>query len=252
MKRKIRSLVGVSLALLALMAGAAPRSAQAQWAVVDVPHLAQTVANYYQMIKEYERQYEELQEAVKQVEAITGNYGLGELVNSLLHIEGRRYAPEEWDEMLDILEAEGLPPHVFEIVDLVGELKELYRIIERDEYNLLDPDSPNAVAFERRTQTNLAAQSIAETSYDKSYERLAAIEEMILAIDATENIKAAADLQARIAAETGLAAIESIRLQTVRMNQDAALEAQKLVDETNFRRQIRFEDLTLEELAGGS
>ena len=65
---------------------------------------------------------------------------------------------------------------------------------------------------------------------------------------ATDNTKAIADLQARIAAENGTSLADLIRLQSVQLQQTGAIEAQQLVDETNMKRQTQYQDFAFGEL----
>ena len=113
---------------------------------------------------------------------------------------------------------------------------------------LLNPDAPNAQAFERRRDTNIATIAVAETSYNNTPARMVNYETFMGQIDATENAKAAADLNARIAAENGTSLAELIRLQSVQLQQAGAIEAQQLVDETNMKRQTRYQDFAFGEL----
>jgi len=241
-----------AVVLLVLLSPVGSPKAEAQWAVFDAPHLAQTILNYWQMIEEYKRQGEELVKAVEQVDAMTGDRGMQELFNSLLEVEKRRYSAETWDEMLDLLKSEDIPEHLARVLEIYEEMEEVYQVIEREDFNPFNPDAPNALAFENRTDTNRAAVAIAEASYDKTYERMAVTEELIYALAGAEDVKASSDLQVRVAAQNGIALNELIRLISVNMQQEAALETDRQVGETNFRRQIQFEDKTLEDMEGGS
>ena len=90
--------------------------------------------------------------------------------------------------------------------------------------------------------------AIAETSYGSTQTRMAHYETFMGQIEAADNVKSIADLSARIAAENGTSLAELIRLQSVQLQQAGAIEAQQLVDETNMKRQTRYEDFAFGEL----
>lgn len=229
-----------------LLLSSAPSFAQIP--VTDVANLGQQIVQYAQMIAEYERQFEQLAEARNQVDAITGNYGLGELLNGDLQRGARRYTPTSWRDTLRILDAGGLPGSVADVRAVYGERSEALAIIGAEEYNALNPDAPNAQAFERRRNTNLASQAIAEATYDDTQARMANYETFMAQIESADNAKSIADLQARVTAENGTSLAHLIRLQSVQLQQFSAIEAQQLVDETNMKRQTQFQDFPFGEL----
>ena len=145
-----------------------PLSAVAQIPVTDVANLTQQIRQYIQMGLEYQRQFEQLTAARNQVEAITGNYGLGELLNDNTYRDARRYTPTTWRDTLKILEAGGLPGSVADVRRIYGEHAESLAIIGADDYNQLNPNAPNALAFERRRDTNLATLAVAEIAYNST------------------------------------------------------------------------------------
>ncbi len=223
-------------------------SAKAQIPVTDVANLAEQIRQLVQMELQYARQLEELTEARLQVESITGHYGLGELLNSNVYREARRYTPTTWRDTLRILEAGGLPGSVADVRTVYSQRAESMAVIGADDYNTLNPEAPNAQAFERRRDTNLATLAIAEATYDDTQARMLNYETFMAEVDAAENAKAIADLTARIAAENGTSLAELIRLQSVQLQQFGAVEAQQLVDETNMKRQTLYQDYRFGEL----
>lgn len=223
-------------------------SAQAQLAVIDPANIAENIRQLVQLELAYARQLEELTRAQEQVEAITGHYGIGELLNGDAHRAARRYTPTTWRDTLRILEAGGLPGSVADVRALYGERSESLAIIGAEDYNQLNPDAPNAQAFERRRDTNLASLAIAETTYNNTQTRMANYETLMGQIESTENSKSIADLNARITAENGTSLTDLIRLQSVQLQQAGAIEAQQLVDETNMKRQTQYQDFEFGEL----
>lgn len=234
--------------LLVLIFLLSPLPAYAQIPVTDIANLVEQILQYSQMALDYERQFEQLTEARNQVEAITGNYGLGELLNGNVYRNARRYTPTSWRDTLRILEAGRLPGSVADVRALYGERAEALGIIGADDYNQLNPNAPNAQAFERRRDTNLASVAIAEAVYDNTQARMGNYEAFMSQIEAADNAKAVADLSARIAAENGTSLAELIRLQSIQLQQAGAIEAQQLVDESNMKRQTQYQDFAFGEL----
>ena len=235
-------------ALLILLFVLSPFPAMAQIPVTDVANFTQQIRQYIQMGLQYQRQFEQLTEAKNQLGAITGNYGLGELLNDTTYRDARRYTPTTWRDTLKILEAGGLPGSVADVRRIYGEHADSLAIIGADDYNQLNPNAPNAQAFERRRDTNLATLAVAETAYNSTSSRLANYETLMGQIEATGNAKSIADLNARIVAENGTSLTELIRLQSVQLQQAGAIEAQQLVDETNMKRQTQYQDFAFGDL----
>lgn len=225
-----------------------PLAAEASWPVIDIANVKQNVRQYVQMGLAYERQYQELVQAIEQVEALTGHYGAGELLNTAASRDARRYTPTSWQDTLDILEAGGLPGSVEDVRAYYRTEERATAIIDAGAYNRLNNEAPNARAFERRRDTHYASLAIAEASFDATEERLANYEVLMAEIEATDNLKASSDLAARIASENGLTLADLVRLQSVALQQHGVIEAQQLVDETNMKRQTRFADYRFGEL----
>ena len=225
-----------------------PLSAAAQIPVTDAANLGQQIVQYAQMIAEYERQFEQLIEARNQVDAITGNYGFGDLLNDAGFRDARRYTPNSWRDTLRILEAGALPGSAADVRAIYADRSDAMAVIGAEDYNALNADAPNAQAFERRRDTNLASQAIAEVTYNDIQTRMGNYETLMGQIESTDNAKAIADLQARISAENGTTMADLIRLQAVQLQQTSAVEAQQLVDETNMKRQTQYSDFAFGEL----
>lgn len=212
--------------------------------VIDIANVAENIRQLVQMELAYARQLEQLTTSIEQVQAITGHYGAGELLNSGVFRDARRYTPSSWRDTLKILDAGGLPGSVADVQDIYQQQAETAAIVGAADYNRLSTEAPNAQAFERRRDTNYATLAIAEAAYDDSQQRMDNYETLMNEIEVTTNLKASADVNARIAAENGTSLAELIRLQSVGLQQHGAIEAQVLVDETNMKRQTRYEDYT--------
>ncbi len=223
--------------------------------VIDVTNIVQntltavrTLQQYEQMLEDYQTQLEELDQAIRQVESLTGNRGIGDLLNGASYREARRYTPTTWQDTMRILEAGGLPGSVADVIDIYQGHTDRYEIANRDVYNVVNEDAPNAVAFEQRRNTNMATFAVSEASYDKTVQRMKNYESLMGSIEDTPNMKAIGDLTARINAENGTALAELIRLNAIQMQHTASVQNQNLVDETNMKRQTTYEDFPFGEL----
>jgi len=241
--------------LAAMVLTTLPLPGRAGLPVTDVADIAQntltavrTLQQYQQMLKAYQTQLQELEQAVKQVEALTGNRGIGELLNGGPYRAARRYTPATWQDTMRILEAGGLPGSAADVLAIYQSLTERYPIAGREEYNLVNPDAPNALAFEQRRDTNMATLAASEASYNQTQQRMENYESFMHSIETTPDMKAIGDLSARISAENGTALAELIRLNAIQMQQTASLQNQNLVDETNMKRQTTFADYAFGQL----
>lgn len=96
-----------------------------------------------------------------------------------------------------------------------------------------DPQGPIARALDRRTGTTYAAMTASEQAYNKIPARIATYETLLNELNSTTDLKASADLQARILAENGLVLNELVRLSAISMQQKAAQDNEIL---TTYRR----------------
>ena len=71
----------------------APGLAKAQYPVYDAASYSQLASQLSQMAREYQKQLEQLDQAIKQTSALTGQRGMGSLANTTLEAELRRYLP---------------------------------------------------------------------------------------------------------------------------------------------------------------
>ena len=78
-----------------------PSQAQAQGIpVYDASSFAQLVTQLDQMAKEYQKQLEQLDEAIKQTDALTGSRNMGDVANGALEQQLRQYLPNTWADTM--------------------------------------------------------------------------------------------------------------------------------------------------------
>ena len=216
--------------------------------VIDVAHIVESVKQLIQMKEAYDKQKEQLEQAVKEVEALTGHNGIGDLLNSPIYRDARRYTPTTWQDTMRILKAGGLPGSAADVRKTYEDLNDTYKIASGEEYNPLNKDAANAIAHERQRDTNFASMAIAEKSFNQTAQRVVNYESLMGQIESTPDMKAAADLLARIAAENGVSISEMIRLQTVALQQEAARQNQELVAASSLARMLQYEGKRIEDI----
>lgn len=201
--------------------------------VYDAAGFTQMITQLEQMSQDYQKQLEQLNEAMKQTEALTGPRGLGDLANSPLEQQLRTYLPLSWEDTMNMIEAGNLQGSAMGTqniyADLNGAFDPLYAAT-------VMPDTsgyPSARALERGNSTTLAALAASEQAYNSIEARLQTYRQLLERLNTTQDLKESADLQARIAAENGMLMTEIMRLQTIAIQHDASSAASQM---TNQRR----------------
>ena len=188
-----------------------------------------------------EHQLEQLEEAARQVQALTGPRGMSRLRNGTTFRTARRYAPSSWRDTLLILERGGNPGNARDVRRIMEELEDEYNIGGAEDYNPINPNDPAARAFQNRRDTTYAATAISETSYNQTERRVETMEAFLDEIERAGDMKAISDLNARIGAENGLLLAELIRLNAIQMQQAAAAELQRQADQKRHHNMMQFE-----------
>lgn len=242
-----RFLAGMAIAGVAGTSGA---FAEGGIPVVDTTNLAQTTITAQQALEtvrqlqqQYETQLRELNEAVRQVQAMTGERGLGGLVNSGIDHELRRYLPDTWLDTLEIMDRADIPASASDVQRIFEELSETYEVATPDEYAPQRPDLPTAQAHHRTTRTGYATLATSEAAFDQTTRRVATYETFLDELDRTEDVKASIDLAGRIAAENGIAANELLRLQAINLQLAGTLTTQNQVDSSADVRMNNYEPI---------
>jgi type IV secretion system protein VirB5 len=201
--------------------------------VYDASGFGQMVTQLNQMSKDYQKQLEQLDQAMQQTHALTGKRNMGALANSPLEAELRRYMPNTWQDTLRMIDAAGLPNGALGTQSLYSQLYSTYQPIMGADSITGDPTGPLAKALDRRTETTYAAMAASEQAYNNAAGRTETYETLLTELDKTEDLKASIDLQARIAAENGMALNDLMRLHAIQIQQKASEDNETL---TGFRR----------------
>lgn len=197
---------------------------------VDVANIVQTTTTalnsakqYAQLVESYKRQFEELQEAIKQVEAITGNRDISGLLNGTVEREIRRYVPADWETTLDVLANGGNPGSAADVKAYYDKIAERLNLPDAKTYSSDDAGVATEIGedYEILSESVIATSAISDANFANTPDRIANYESLIGQIDATVDIKASSDLNTRVAAENGIMQAEIIRMLSVQAKQDA-------------------------------
>lgn len=211
----------LSLSIFVLMS--LPTSASAQGIpVYDATSYAQFLSQLEQMSQDYQKQIEQLNEAIKQTNALTGSRGMGSLVNDSLESDLRRYLPNTWQETMSMMNATGLSNAGIITQDKFNALLSTYQPVKGSELITSDPSGAAAQALDRRTGTTFAAMAAGEEAFNSIPHRMETYETLLSELDDTEDMKASIDLLARISVENGFILNEMVRLNAIQVQQNAA------------------------------
>ena len=159
----------------------------------------EALAKYVEQIQQLKFQVEQLRQ---QYAALTGGRGLGAILNDP---RLREYLPADWQRVYDAIRSGGYE-------GLTGPARDIYQA------NRVYDTCTGLVAEARQTceaQAVKPAQdkAFALEAYTKAQQRLAQIESLMQQINKTEDPKAIAELQGRIAAEQAAVQNEQTKLQ---------------------------------------
>lgn len=178
-KPSIRTtLSAVAVAILGLSAAPAPSVAggipvfDGAQAAANAQQLAQMIQQVAHAAEQIQNQIQQIQQLKAQVEALTGNRNMGNLARDI----ALDNIPEEWKSVYDSVK-------------------------DIDFKKLIDPKGFDAATSLKQLATNYDESLKAFTDTKKRLDRIGVL---IQEIDKTKDMKAAADLQNRIAAEQAL------------------------------------------------
>lgn len=190
---------------------AASSAAFAQIPVTDGASIAKSVENQIETMAKWKMQYDQMVSQIDQMKqqyaAVTGARGMGELFNNP---QLRDYLPQDWQGVYDSVKSGGY-------AGLSGRAEAIY-----DNNKVYDACTGFASTEQR---TNCEAQAVkgaqdkafALDAYDAAKKRLSQIDQLMRQINQTQDPKAIAELQGRIAAEQAMIQNEQTKLQMYQM-----------------------------------
>jgi len=158
-------------------------------------------------------------------ESVTGHNDYGTLLNHSADKQLRRWSPGRVQELLT---GHGGSARFKQTL-----ARESILTLDDREAALAQIDDPYlAKAQDERYAAHMAEKVTSQVTYDRIQDHLARAEQLMAAIDQTENIKAAMDLNTRLQAEQLLLQLEMIKLQSVHGN--ATAQAEQAVDQAQL------------------
>jgi type IV secretion system protein VirB5 len=194
-----------------LAVGIAASSATfAQIPVTDGASIAKSVENQIETMAKWKMQYDQMVSQIDQMKqqyaAVTGARGMGELFNNP---QLRDYLPQDWQGVYDSVKSGGY-------AGLSGRAESIYN-------NKVYDACAAFASTEQRTNCEAQAvkgaqdKAFALDAYDAAKNRLSQIDQLMRQINQTQDPKAIAELQGRIAVEQAMIQNEQTKLQMYQM-----------------------------------
>ncbi|HGN0628610.1 TPA: P-type DNA transfer protein VirB5 [Pseudomonas aeruginosa] len=190
---------------------AASSAAFAQIPVTDGASIAKSVENQIETMAKWKMQYDQMVSQIDQMKqqyaAVTGARGMGELFNNP---QLRDYLPHDWQSAYDSVKSGGY-------AGLSGRAESIYN--DNKVYDACTGFSSMEQRVNCEAQAVKGAQdkAFALDAYDAAKKRLSQIDQLMRQINQTQDPKAIAELQGRIAAEQAMIQNEQTKLQMYQM-----------------------------------
>lgn len=215
--KKIEALV-TALALAAVTS-----TANAGIPVIDAANLAQSI----QQVIAWGQQYTQMVDSINQLRAqytqlqttynsMTGNRGLGTLLNASADQAARRYLPPR-GEQIDQL-ALGLVPGYASLQSTVASLRATISTLPAD---TLPSGSEALNALNAKLDSIATQKALGQAAYSSAEQRTSNVESLVATIGSANDPKAIAEMQARIAAEQVLVQNDVAKVQAMAYMQRA-------------------------------
>lgn len=179
--------------------------------VVDVANLQQTIMQYANMVQQLTELQSQLKQAEQQYKSITGGRGMGNLSRT------DSYIPKNWKETLASMDGGG------DVGNIANGIRDGASLLNKDYF--VDMDGTVKEGLDRSMKDAATGQALNAKVYDSSQDRVARLNDLANQVDSASDLKAVADLQARISIENGMLMNELIKLQSM----NAMVENQRRV-----------------------
>lgn len=203
----------------------------AQFAVIDIANLIQSIEQYLQMIEQLAQLKAQLEQLRNQYQAVTGNYGLGGLGQAEA-LGAQAIVPGSWQEVVK-LQQEGRYQTKMDYYE--GLMKTV------DPALFASDKSRNAGAYKLSYDNTRAAFAVTDATYDAVEIHRRNIEQLVQRIDSTQNIKEATDLNNRLVSENAMLQIAIARLSAVQGNLSASAENDRVQTQATRTELLRFD-----------
>jgi type IV secretion system protein VirB5 len=192
---------------LAASVACAP-AAQAQWAVVDAPAIAQLIQEVQTMQQQLATARNQLVSAQQSLKAMTGDRGMEQLLGGTT----RNYLPANWTQVTRALQGPGPGQYAGLSADVRNVVAENAILTPQRLATLSTSDQQQILAAR---QWSAVQQALAQEALANASGRFAVLQGLIAAISTAGDQKAILDLQARIGAELAMLQNEQTKLQVL-------------------------------------
>jgi type IV secretion system protein VirB5 len=203
-----------ALPMLAIAGLGLPRSACAQFAVIDVASIVQEIQEVQSLAQQVETAQKQLSTAVdhlaqarQQYAALTGDRGMEQLLPG----QQRNYLPTSWGDIAAALQGASGAPGSFSAA--AQALITANAVLSAQDLSGLSP--PELAHLNAARQNAALLQVLSRQAITTTSERFATLQQLIGAIQTAQDPKAALDLQARIAAEQAMLQNDCMKLQAL-------------------------------------
>ena len=208
-----------------------PSSSNAQGIpVYDASGYAQLIAQLDAMADDYANQIDQLEEAVRQADAITGTRNMGDVANGVFEQQLRQYLPNTWKDTLNMINGAPIPNGALGTQNIYSNLYSEFDPLSGATIMASDPSGQVAKAIDRRTGTTYAAIAASEQAYNNIPARMQTYESLLNELNNSDDLKASVDLNARIAAENGILMNEIMRLNAIQIQQNSSIDNTQLME----------------------
>jgi len=199
--------IRLSLVCAAASIAVAP-AARAQWAVIDVPAIAQLIQEVQTMQQQLAIARNELQSTQQALQAMTGDRGMA----GLLAGTSRNYLPANWTQLTGALQGRGAGAYAGLSTDVQSAMT-ANAVLSPQRLVTLSPADQQQIQASR--QWSAMQQALAHEALANASSRFASIQSLITAISTATDQKAILELQARISAELGMLQNEQTKNQVL-------------------------------------
>lgn len=204
------ALATILCALATSVSGLGPGIAAAQGIpVIDAANLAQTIQQVMNDITAINNQVQQITQLQSQLNSITGTRKLGNVFNSP---ELRNYIPAEAYKVINAINSSGSAG----LAPTARTLRNLNMV-----YNCQDRSGEDQIACQAGLAQPYQHKGLLQDAMKSAAGRLSQIQALMQQIDATSDLKAAQEIQARIAAENALLSHEMSQVQMLQGMSDS-------------------------------
>lgn len=218
-----RALLLVVLAVV--LAAGAP--ARADYPVIDFANLVQALQSYLQLSAQLQQLEQQLAQAQQQYQSLTGSRGMGAVFNSGVEQSMRQYAPGSWQQSLQVLQQGGLPANAADVSRAAQAFAQAQGLTQTGT-QVYPGNAANARAYATTAGTTAAAAGLSQAAYDQTQARMQRVQQYLGQINATPDLKASIDLNARLLAEVNESLTQLIQLEAAQMQVQGSTSAAAL------------------------